>query len=259
MKRRTFFTAAAAAGLGGPLAAAPAKKGIIDLTFVRMRNTPDNQRQRTGDFIASSVVPALKRAGSGPIGVFTNLIGDDSPMVVALAAYGSLVDLESVQAKLAGDQKFQKELEAYHKHPGLGYQRLEKRLLRGFDSMPRVEVPPADEKREPRIFEMRIYESNNSTTLHRKMKMFDDGEIAIFRRLGMVPVFFGETLYGPQMPNLTYMLGFDSLAAREQAWSAFGRDPEWQKLRSQPGLSDAEIVSNISNCVLRPLPGSDIR
>jgi hypothetical protein len=89
--------------------------------------------------------------------------------------------------------------------------------------------------------------------------MFDDGEIAIFRRLGLTPVFFGQTLIGANMPNLTYMLAFDNLAAREKAWQAFAQDPEWQKLRAQPGLSDAEIVSNISNSILRPLPGSDIR
>jgi hypothetical protein len=55
------------------------------------------------------------------------------------------------------------------------------------------------------------------------------------------------------------MLGYDDLAARDKLWRAFGSDPEWQKLRSQPGYSDAEIVSNISNTILRPLPFSMIR
>ena len=75
----------------------------------------------------------------------------------------------------------------------------------------------------------------------------------------MTPVFFGETIVGPKMPNLTYMLAFDSLAAREKRWAAFSKDPEWRKMRSQPGVSDAGIVCNISNCILRPLPASDIR
>jgi hypothetical protein len=55
------------------------------------------------------------------------------------------------------------------------------------------------------------------------------------------------------------MLSFEDLAARERLWSAFGSDPEWRKLRAQPGLSDAEIVSNITSSVLRPLPFSQIR
>jgi hypothetical protein len=125
--------------------------------------------------------------------------------------------------------------------------------------MPAIEPPPTAGRPAARIFELRTYESNNLLTLRRKIKMFDDGEIAIFRRLGMSPVFFGQTLIGGNMPSLTYMLAFDNLAAREKAWQAFSQDAEWQKMRVQPGLSDAQIVSNISNSILRPLPGSDIR
>jgi hypothetical protein len=89
--------------------------------------------------------------------------------------------------------------------------------------------------------------------------MFGDGEINVFRRVGMLPVFFGQTIAGPRMPNLTYMLAFDDLAARERLWSVFQADPEWQKMRTGPGLTDAEIVGNISNAILRPLPFSSIR
>ena len=125
--------------------------------------------------------------------------------------------------------------------------------------MPAVEIPPGDAKRPARIFELRIYESPTSSTLQRKIKMFDDDEIAIFRRCGILPVFFGETIVGTHLPNLTYMVAYDDLAARDKAWSAFGADPGWQRLRARPDLADAEIVSNISNAILRPLPFSDIR
>ena len=62
--------------------------------------------------------------------------------------------------------------------------------------------------------------------------------------------------YGKRWSSL---LTFDDLTSREKLWGNFGRDPEWQKLRAQPGLSDAEIVSNITNTILRPLPFSPIR
>jgi hypothetical protein len=55
------------------------------------------------------------------------------------------------------------------------------------------------------------------------------------------------------------MLAYDDLAARDKTWSAFSADPDWQKLRATPGLSDADIVNNISNAILRPLPFSPIR
>jgi hypothetical protein len=55
------------------------------------------------------------------------------------------------------------------------------------------------------------------------------------------------------------MLAFENLAAREKAWQTFAQDPEWQKMRVTPGWADAEIVSNISTSLLRPLAGSEIR
>lgn len=69
----------------------------------------------------------------------------------------------------------------------------------------------------------------------RKIKMFEVGETAIFVRAGMLPVFFAETVFGSNLPSLTYMLSFDGLAARESAGRVSSNDPEWQKLgRSSP-------------------------
>jgi len=259
MKRRTFFAGAAGAGLAVPAAQGAPRKAVMELTYVRMRNSSDNQYRRTSQFISTSLAPATKRAGSGPIGLFSNLIGEQSPTILMLTAYASLVDLELVSGKLAADERFAKEVAEFSGEPGLAFQRIEKALLQGFDSFPGVEIPPSDEKRGSRVFELRIYESDNFATLHRKMGMFDNGEIDLFRKVGMAPVFFGETLIGTNMPNLTYMVGYDSLGAREEVWGKFGRSPEWQKMRKFPGLSDAEVVSNISNRMYRPISGSDIR
>ncbi len=131
--------------------------------------------------------------------------------------------------------------------------------MRSFDGMPRITYPDAAEKRPPRIFELRTYESQSFLTLRRKIGMFNGGEMQIFERLKMRPVFFGETIAGPKQPNLQYMLSYDDLAARDRLWHEFGNDPEWKKLSGEPQLKDAEIVANISNAILRPLTFSPIR
>jgi hypothetical protein len=76
--------------------------------------------------------------------------------------------------------------------------------------------------------------------------------------VGLTPVFFSRTLVGPRMPSLVYMLVYDDLAAREKGWAAFRDDPEWKKVSSTPGYSDADIVSNITSVYLRPMPYSQI-
>jgi len=155
--------------------------------------------------------------------------------------------------KLGVDKPYQKELTALDSNGGLSYVRMEITLLRAFGSMPEVEGLTPEPGKPPRVFELRTYESNNPVTLRQKIGCLKKGgEIAIFRRVGLTPVFFGETIAGRNMPNLTYMLVYDSLAAREKSWAAFGADPDWQKLRTHPGWTDPEIVSNISNILLRP-------
>lgn len=231
---------------------------IIELRYIRMRNTADDQMRRTTDFLKNTAVPALKRAGAGPLGFFSSVIAPESPFILALASFPSLAALEAARQKEAADQEYIRGRDAYNSGPGRGYERLDSSLLRCFDVMKQVAPPPADGKRS-RVFELRMYESNNTTTLARKIKMFNEGEAAIFKRLGMQPVFFGETIVGSQQPNLKYMLSYEDLAARDRLWQAFGSDPEWNQLKNRPGLSDPEIVANISNVILRSLPFSLIR
>jgi hypothetical protein len=92
-----------------------------------------------------------------------------------------------------------------------------------------------------------------------KVKMFAEmGEIDIFRRVGLTPVFFARTAVGPRMPSLVYLLVHENMAAREKSWDAFRTDPEWKKLAATPGFSDSEIVSNITTVFLRPAGYSQI-
>jgi hypothetical protein len=251
--------AAGAASLSSAAAQPPSQRAIIDLIFFYLRNNSDNQRRRLTQFLEKTGVPAMRRFGAGPVGVFSSNIAPDGPFILTATSYPSLAAMDQFAAKAAADSDYLKEVEAFDNQSGLSYQRIERMLLRGFPSMPQIEVPPGDAKRPGRLFEIRIYESNNSSTLRRKINMFDQGEIDIFRKVGMAPVFFGETIVGPKMPNLLYMVGYDDLSAREKSWRAFVSHPDWIKMRDTPGWSDAEIVSNISNFLVSPLPFSQIR
>jgi len=87
--------------------------------------------------------------------------------------------------------------------------------------------------------------------------MFNEGgEIAIFKKTGLQPVFFGETLIGPKLPNLTYMLAFDDMVTRDEKWGTFRSDPEWKELSANPAYKDT--VSNITDIILQPARYSQI-
>jgi hypothetical protein len=264
MKRRDLLAGIAASAVSGsePLvaeAAAGAPNNFLEIRTYKLHNSFEEQFSHVSDFLRSAYQPVVAHAGAKLIGAFNSYIGPDAPCLIAITQYSSLGSMQDVLAKLAANQQYQTQLASLGGESGFPYLRIESSLLRCFDGMPEASLADPNDKRPARLFEFRVYESHTLATLARKVKMFNDGEIGIFQKVGMRPVFFGETLVGPRQPNLMYMLSFDDLAAREKLWHDFGSDPDWKKLSSQPGLSDAQIVSNISNVILRPLSFSLIR
>lgn len=229
-----------------------------ELRRYRLRN--GSQARRLDEFLRDLAIPAMNRCGVQPVGVFLILLGDVTPSVYTLLRHPSLESVVAVRNRLAADAEYQKAAAFFHDVPATdpSFMRMENSVLVAFEGMPELEVPSEVQGNRPRIFELRRYESHGEAALRRKVAMFNRAEIAIFRRTGLRPVFFGETLIGPRQPNLTYMLTFESMAARERSWAAFREDPEWRQLWSTPGLTDAEIVSNVTSTLLRPAPYSQI-
>ena len=90
--------------------------------------------------------------------------------------------------------------------------------------------------------------------------MFDDAEIKIFRRAGMLPVFFGETLIGKNMPNLTYMLAYDDWDARDKVWKHVRRGSRMAEASLDAGAYRSRRLCRTSvTRLLRPLPFSPIQ
>lgn len=237
---------------------ATAANVYLELKIWRLHNSEENQSARVAKYLENGLMPGLSRAGAKLIGAFANMIGPDGPYYVTLAQYASMGAMQEALAKLGTDEAYHRALEELISASAFPFVSVESSLLRTLDVMPQPTIASGPEGRH-RIFELRTYESQNFVTLARKVGMFNNGEAHIFERLGMRPVFFSETIVGRKQPNLTYMLSFDSLADRERLWTAFGSDPEWKKLSSEPQLKDAEIVANISNVIMGPLPFSPIR
>ena len=258
IRRRDFALAASGLAFAGGAAADTEKtaRQYIELRWYMLRNSDANQDQRSTDYL-QAIAPVVKEAGAKTVGAFGSLIGAETPFLISLIAYPDFATVHAVRERLEIDKTVAAAESAMHSGTGAPFERLETWLLRAFEGFPTVQ--PAAEPKPGRIFELRRYESADFTTLARKIGMFNTGESAIFERLGMRPVFFGETLYGSKMPNLVYMLSFDDLASRDRLWRDFASDADWKKLRAQPGLADNEIVSNISNWILRPLLFSEIR
>ena len=206
----------------------------------------DAQRQLTSAFLEQAFVPALNRAGSRNVGVFTEYQPQGVGKMFVLIPFDSLDSYAGFSGKLPYDA-------AEAAQPA--YDRIESSLLKAFLHMPQMEIP----ERKERLFELRCYESPSETAGQKKIEMFNKaGEIDIFKKIGARPVFFGETVIGLRRPNLTYMLCFDNMEGHDARWKAFGSDPEWKKISSIPAYSDAKLISKITRTFLSPTNYSQI-
>jgi len=218
------------------------------------------QHELLSEFFRKAWLPAMNRIGIAPIGAFEVMVGPENPSIYLLLPFKSLDLLATLEARLAADSEYQTTGAAVINAPATdpAYTRAESSLMLAFEAMPHLRPPDFGARQPDRVFELRIYESHSKKANAKKIEMFNTGEIGIFRRTGLQPVFFGETLIGQKLPQLTYMLVFDSMASHDKNWGTFTADPEWRKLSTTPGYSDGEIVSNISNVFLRPTTYSQI-
>jgi hypothetical protein len=232
---------------------------VYELRTYRLVHGP--MKERLDAYLSDAFIPAARRAGCGPVGAFTVSIGPDSPCVLLLVPYPSIADFVALPGRLAADRRYVTAaapfLDATPAAPP--FASLEVKLMQAFPHVPRVEVPDATAGKPARIFELRTYHSHGEKAGATKIDMFDTGgEIELFRRTGLTPVFFAQDLTGPRLPSLTYMLTFPDLAARSRSWSTFGADPAWRRLITTPGLTDPEITTGIDNQILAPTPYSQI-
>jgi hypothetical protein len=228
---------------------------------LRTYTLPDRgKRERLETFLADAAVPALRRLGMGPVGVFREQEESEPPKLYVLLPSDSPERLLTLNSRLGADEAFRKAGAAFLGLPSDDppYTRYDSSLMAAFTGMPRLELPDGARESRPRLLELRTYESHSERAHLKKVEMFDTGEIGLFRRTGLTPVFFGRTLVGPRMPNLTYMLAFEDMADHDRSWASFVNHPEWKKMSATPGFTDKEIVSGIRRVFLVPAPGSQI-
>ena len=260
MDRREFLAATAVAAVSPlPHVEALAQSAAREYIELRRYHLLPGPKQRVFiDFIGSAAIPAMNRAGVGPVGAFTVVYGENEPSLLLVVRHPTLDSVVSLRERLASDVVYARDGAAILDAPlaDPAFVRVESTLLRTFDAMPTVEPSPGAGKASHRIFELRTYESHSDRAALNKLKMFNAGEVPIFRRAGLTPVFFGETVIGAKMPSLTYMLSFTDMPAREAAWGKFGQDPEWKTLSADPQYRDN--VSAISDIILQPTSYSQI-
>lgn len=258
MKRRSFLKApiAAAASLGAVSAVAAEPPAAGEWYELRTYSLKKAKRPQLDAYLRDALIPAAKKLTGAPVGVFVEAAGDDERVLV-LTIHRTPESCLTLFTRMRADADYQKAAAEYlaARPDDPIYSRFESSVMMAIEGMPKLVVPDI---KQPRVLNLRIYESHNERAGQKKIEMFNKGELQIFKRVGLTPVFFAETVEGTLMPNLTYMLVFPDDEGRNAAWNRFRTDPEWLKLRGIPEYSDKEIVLKVTNRLMIPTDYSGI-
>ena len=258
LKGSALTVAAAAVNSGVLQAQSTAASSAREYYLIRRYKLNSGpQAAGAGKYFQDALLPALGRLGLGPVGVMGLTYGSETPTTFVIIPGTDLTKLAQLDLLLAQDDAFTKAAGAFWSLTAAmpPFERVNSSLSIAFEGFPKLMVPA----KEPRILQLRTYESPTYAAHVRKVEMFHKGEFDFFAQAGAKNVFFGDNLIGARGPSLTYMLAHKDLAEMDAHWKAFAAVPAWVKLSHDPRYAtDPPTVSSIDNLVLTPTAYSQI-
>ncbi len=253
MKRREFLATTLAAGAALSTKGFSQEKKREYYEFIHYQLLNSSKMGKLEKYWKKAAIPAFNKLGINPIGVFRSKYGSHGLDLYVLIPHKDIESYITTWDKVTKDAEYQKAGEEYIKTDKKDplYYRYNTSLLRAFTHLPKLEIPTHIKGKKSRLYEVRIYESHNREKAKLKIEMFNEGgEIALFKKTGLHPVMFAETLAGDKMPNLVYILGFENMEEHDRNWDNFRTSDGWQKMRAIARYKDT--VSSVTDIILRP-------
>ncbi|MCK5138321.1 MAG: hypothetical protein KAQ85_00625 [Thermodesulfovibrionia bacterium] len=193
--------------------------------------------------MSNAYIPALNRLGINPIGSFRPIyLFDSFVSLYLLLPFTSIDQAFLLNKHLLDDEEFIKKADEYDNTTNENplYLSFDSTVLLAFSNFPKINLPDICIHKKKRYFNLRTYKSHSCNLLQQKIDMFNiDGEIELHKAMGYKHIFFGEAIFGDQMPNMSYMHVWEDLKTYEEQMDRFWNSPEFVELRNRPKYKDS--------------------
>jgi len=195
--------------------------GVVSLESFRVVNA--DQVPRVHDYIGGTLLPFVSRIHAGPRMSLEAIVAPYTPEVLLLAVFSSFDEMLDIQSRMAaypGIRQARADLESQY-----AIHQVQSQVLTAAPQS--LRFPVDFDRLAAGVFEIRTYHAPG----------WHDGPPARFsevlNRTGIHPIVNGSTPAGEHLPQFTFLLPFESLAAREEAWSRFDRESEWIEVQQK--------------------------
>jgi NIPSNAP len=230
MNRRSWMSwlgvsaAGSLAGLSAVRESQPNKPTwILSLESFRVREA--DQMPRLHSYLGGVFLSFLSQIHRGPKMFLEAIVAPHTPQALFLAAFPGFDEMIETRRSLAAHTGIQRALADLECGEGPVVEQARSQILITTRDSLRLHMRPTP--RETNVFELRSYRApawrdRPPAAVH-----------AALRRAGIHPILNASTAAGEHLPQFTYLIPFQSLAAREEAWARLDMDQEWISLQRE--------------------------
>ena len=179
------------------------------------------QEQHLRSYVADTLLPCMDRLGSTSRMCLEAVVAPHTPQTLLLTMYPGFNEMLEVRARIASDQRVRRAWAAIESAQVLDDVRSQVLMV----SEESLRFPAETAFGKPGLFEVRTWHAP-------AWRGGAAPEVrSVLRRNGVDPIVAGATVAGEHLPRFTYVVPFDDLAARQQAWARLDGDAQWMEMQ----------------------------
>lgn len=197
-------------------------------------------------YIADALLPCVDQLCNSPRMYLEAVVAPHTPQTLLLAVYSSFNEMLEVRNRIASD-------------PRVRRARVEIESAQMFDDVrshvlivneESVRFPAESAMVKSGLFEVRTWHAP-------AWREGPPPEVSsVLNRIGIHPIVAGAAAAGEHLPRFTYVLPFDSLAARQQAWARLDADAQWREMQRESISSCGSGVRTTAKAIYQLAPYS---
>ena len=197
-------------------------------------------------YIADALLPCIDQFCNSPRMCLEAVVAPRTPQTLLLAVYASFNEMLEVQTRIASDLRVscaRAEIESSQVLTDVRSDVL-------FVSEESVRFPTESAFAKSALFEVRSWHAP-------AWREGPPPEVSsVLSRIGIHPIVAGATAAGEHLPRFTYVLPFDSLAARQQAWARLDGDAQWMEMQRESIARYGSSVRTTAKAIYKLAPYS---
>ncbi|HLW54411.1 MAG TPA: NIPSNAP family protein [Candidatus Angelobacter sp.] len=174
-------------------------------------------------YMADTLLPCMDQLGNVPRMCLEAIVAPHTPQTLLLTVYSSFDEMLKMRARIASDPRVRRAWAGIESAQVLDDVRSQV-LIVNKESV-RFSAEPAFAKSG--LFEVRTWHAP-------AWRGGPAPEVSsVLSRIGVDPIVAGATVAGEHLPRFTYVVPFENLAARQQAWDRLDGDAQWMEMQRE--------------------------